>query len=157
MWSGGNGIPTDRDYVVFMPSVTGNEKKVFISITLQPHPISRCLDAILNGLEIFKMNETNGNLAGPDPDSPLPHPQVVIPWSKKLSKSRTHFIAIVAGAVSAALVVLSVPGLLSVFRHRRKYVKGYGDGHSSHKAANSTKSRGSTSLPSALCHYFSLE
>ncbi|CAN6574618.1 unnamed protein product [Malus baccata var. baccata] len=158
-WSGGNGIPTYRDYVVFMPSGTGNEKKVFLSITLQPHPLhwrtSRYLDAILNGLEIFKLSETNGNLAGPDPYPPLPHPQVVIPSSKKLSKSRTHFIAIVASAVSAALVVLSVPGLLSVFRHRRKYVKGYG--HSSHKAANSTKSRGGTSLPSALCHYFSLE
>ncbi|KAB2619778.1 receptor-like protein kinase FERONIA [Pyrus ussuriensis x Pyrus communis] len=156
-WSGGNGIPTYRDYVVFMPSGTGNEKKVSLSITLQPHPmhwrISRSVDAILNGLEIFKMNDTNGNLAGSDPNPPLPHPKEVIPPRKK--GSRTHFIAVVAGAVSAALVVLSVLGLLSVFRHRQKYVKGYG--HSSHKVANSTKSRGGTSLPSALCHYFSLE
>ncbi|KAM1015547.1 hypothetical protein ACFX13_046080 [Malus domestica] len=155
-WSGGNGIPTYRDYVVFMPSVTGNEKKVSLSITLQPHPVhwrvSRSLDAILNGLEIFKMNDTNGNLAGPDPNPPLPHPKEVIPPRKK--GSRTHFIAVVAGAVSAALVVLSVLGLLLVFRHRRKYVKGYG--HSSRRAANSTNSRGGSSLPSDLCHCFSL-
>ncbi|XP_068336084.1 receptor-like protein kinase FERONIA [Pyrus communis] len=148
-WSGGNGIPTYRDYVVFMPSGTGNEKKVSLSITLQPHPmhwrISRSLDAILNGLEIFKMNDTYGNLAGPDPNPPLPHPKEVIPPSKK--GSRTHFITVVAGAVSAALVMLSVLGLLLVFRHRRKYVKGYG---------HSTNSRGGSSLPSDLCHCFSL-
>ncbi|CAN6702353.1 unnamed protein product [Malus baccata var. baccata] len=153
-WSGGNGIPTYSDYVVFMPSGTGNEKKVFLSITLQPHPmlwrISRSVDAILNGLEIFKMNEAYGNLAGPNPD-----PQEVIPSSKKLSKSRTHFIAVVAGAVSAALVVFSVLGLLLVFRHRRKYVKGYV--HSSRRAANSSKSRGGSTLLSDLCHYFSLK
>ncbi|TQD84032.1 hypothetical protein C1H46_030415 [Malus baccata] len=155
-WSGGNGIPTYRDYFVSMPSGTGNEKKVFLSITLQPHPLhwrtSRYLDAILNGLEIFKMNDTNGNLAGPDPNPPLPHPKEVIPPSKK--GSRTHFIAVVAGAVSAALVLLSALGLLLVFRHRRKYVKGYG--HSSRRAANSTNLRGGSSLPSDLCHCFSL-
>ncbi|KAM2683236.1 hypothetical protein EV1_044879 [Malus domestica] len=147
-WSGGNGIPTYRDYVVFMPSGTGNEKKVFLSITLQPHPkqylITKYLDAILNGLEIFKLSGTNGNFAKPHPDPP---PQKVI------SSSKT--IALLVGAVSAALVVLSVVGLLLVFRHRRKYVKGYG--HSSHRAANSTKSLDGSSLPSDLCHYFSLE
>ncbi|XP_018505072.2 receptor-like protein kinase FERONIA [Pyrus x bretschneideri] len=154
-WSGGNGIPTYRDYVVFIPTGTGNKKKVPLSVTLQalpvpkPYRITKYLDAILNGLEIFKLNGTNGNLAGPDPDPPLPHPKEVIPSSKKLSKSRTHFVAVVAGAVSAALIVLSVLGLLLVFRHRQKYVKGYG-------AANSTNSRGGSSLPSDLCRNFSL-
>ncbi|XP_068336087.1 receptor-like protein kinase FERONIA [Pyrus communis] len=157
-WSGGNGIPTYRDYVVFMPSGTGNEEKVFLYVTLQANPQhwkTKYLDAILNGLEIFKLNETNGSLARPDPDPPHPHPQEVIPSSKDLSKSRTHFIAVVAGAVSAALVVFSVLGLLLVFRHRRKYAKGYV--HSSRRAANSTKSRGGSTLPSDLCHYFSLK
>ncbi|KAB2619775.1 receptor-like protein kinase FERONIA [Pyrus ussuriensis x Pyrus communis] len=127
-WNGGNGIPTYRDYVVFMPSGTGNEEKVVLYVTLQANPQhwkTKYLDAILNGLEIFKLNETNGSLARPDPDPPHPHPQEVIPSSKNLSKSRTHFIAVVAGAVSAALVVFSVLGLLLVFRHRRKYAKGY--------------------------------
>ncbi|XP_048433969.1 receptor-like protein kinase FERONIA isoform X2 [Pyrus x bretschneideri] len=157
-WNGGNGIPTYRDYVVFMPSGTGNEEKVFLYVTLQANPQhwkTKYLDAILNGLEIFKLNETNGSLARPDPDPPHPHPQEVSPSSKNLSKSRTHFIAVVAGAVSAALVVFSVLGLLLVFRHRRKYAKGYV--HSSRRAANSTKSRGGSTLPSDLCHYFSLK
>ncbi|KAI5340679.1 hypothetical protein L3X38_019953 [Prunus dulcis] len=72
-WSGGNGRPVYRDYVVFMPADPESQKKVNLFLTLQANPndwITTYNDAILNGLEIFKLNHTNGNLAGPNPDPP---------------------------------------------------------------------------------------
>ncbi|CAL2250001.1 unnamed protein product [Prunus armeniaca] len=150
-WSGGNGIPIYKDYLVFMPA--GSEKKVNLSIALQanPHWRTRYLDAILNGLEIFKVNDTKGNLAGPNPDPPHATLQTPAQSRTREPKSKTTpLVAIVAGVVSSALVVISVLCLFFILRRRRNY-----GGRSSHHAANSTKSRGS-SLPSDLCHYFSL-
>ncbi|CAL9014169.1 unnamed protein product [Prunus brigantina] len=72
-WSGGNGKPVYRDYVVFMPADTERKKKVNLFLTLQANPndwMTRYNDAILNGLEIFKINDSNSNLAGPNPDPP---------------------------------------------------------------------------------------
>ncbi|XVE72352.1 hypothetical protein DITRI_Ditri11bG0032500 [Diplodiscus trichospermus] len=67
-WSGGNGFPTYRDYAVAIKN-KGIEKKQNLSIKLHPTPEWRTLysDAILNGVEIFKLSR-NGDLAGPNPD-----------------------------------------------------------------------------------------
>ncbi|KAI5312398.1 hypothetical protein L3X38_041571 [Prunus dulcis] len=121
--SGGNGIPMYKDYLVFMPA--GSEKKVNLSITLKAIPIlwlSRTSDAILNGLEIFKVNDTMGNLAGPNPNPPPTTPHTAI-------QSRTR--------------------RPQIKETRRNY------GHATRRATNKTKCPGS-SLPSALCHCFSL-
>ncbi|OMO76385.1 hypothetical protein COLO4_25583 [Corchorus olitorius] len=72
-WSGGRGIPIYRDYVVAI-GAKGNLKQQNLSIALHPAPAWRTLysDAILNGIEIFKISHANFNLAGPNPD-PIPN------------------------------------------------------------------------------------
>ncbi|XP_021297651.1 receptor-like protein kinase FERONIA [Herrania umbratica] len=73
-WAGGSRIPVYRDYAVMIASggKAGNQKKTNLSIALHPGPVLETLysDAILNGLEIFKLSN-DGNLAGPNPDPDL--------------------------------------------------------------------------------------
>ncbi|KAK9924868.1 hypothetical protein M0R45_033215 [Rubus argutus] len=159
-WSGGNGVPMYRDYIVYMPS-QGSKKKVNLFLALQANPnnwLSNYADALLNGLEIFKLNDTNGNLAGPNPDLPevtAPEPGSQNP--KNLNKKK--LTAIVAGVAVTGILVLCVLGYL-VFKRGRK-VKDSSScqktkwGPFSFATTKSTKSRG-LSLPSDLCHHFSL-
>ncbi|KAL4352702.1 hypothetical protein GQ457_06G026940 [Hibiscus cannabinus] len=162
VWSGGNGFPVYRDYVVAMGR-RGNQKQQILSVALHPTPEWRTLysDAILNGLEIFKLSN-NMDLSGPNPDPILIRPPGNSPpGSTKSKNSSKTVIGIVAGVVAGLLVLCFICFL--VFRQKRR-VKDLGsnDGASwwsqfsyTTKSTKSTKSHGS-SLPSDLCRYFSL-
>ncbi|XP_008230912.1 PREDICTED: receptor-like protein kinase FERONIA [Prunus mume] len=159
LWAGKNGIPTYRDYLVSIQPTgsAGKKKKVNLTIALQADPNDlrgKISDAMLNGLEIFKLSNSDGNLAGPNPDPPPMDPaNTTSSAGPEKSKSRsTPLLAIVAGVVSTTIALLSVLGLFLGFRRRQKLND---NDLSTRKATNSTKSRGS-SLPSDLCHYFSL-
>ncbi|TYG62351.1 hypothetical protein ES288_D07G222900v1 [Gossypium darwinii] len=159
-WSGGNGIPVYRDYVVSIGK-EGNQKQRNLSIALHPSPAWRTVysDAILNGLEIFKLSN-DFVLASPDP-VPINQKENSLPTSTKPNNKKAVF-GIVVGVISG-FVVLS---LLCFFVYRQKMrVK---DTSSSKGVSQwsqfsgtgvpvkeSTKCGGS-SLPSDLCRYFSL-
>ena len=142
--SGGNGVPVHRDYAVSMFGKEG--KKMNLYIALAPYSQAKTSayhDAILNGVEIFKVSASSkGSLAGPNPD-PLPPapPTIVPPTPRTKSKNNvTTIVAVICGGVSG-LVVLSIVGFL-IFR-QRKIVK------------DSTETQNS-SLPSDLCRYLSM-
>ncbi|KAH1129343.1 hypothetical protein J1N35_000721 [Gossypium stocksii] len=111
-WSSGNGIPVYRDYVVSIGK-KGNQKQRNLSIALHPSPAWRTLysDAILNGLEIFKLS--NGfSLSGPSFDltsGPNIHPRkspVV-----QITKKRTIIVAVVApisGFITVSLLLFLI-------------------------------------------------
>ncbi|KAM2858858.1 hypothetical protein COP2_024347 [Malus domestica] len=159
-WSEGYGKPVYKDYVVFVPAGAGSKKKVHLFLALKATPKDRLTnynDAILNGLEIFKLSNSNRNLAGPNPDPPL---KIAPAESPKVSdKKSIPLLAIIAGVVSGVFVLASVFGFL-VFRRGRQ-VKDSSSGQGtkwgplSFSTTKSTKTRGS-SLPSDLCRYFSL-
>ncbi|KAM0955361.1 hypothetical protein ACFX2A_024256 [Malus domestica] len=131
-WSGGNGRPVYRDYVVFMSGNPAIPKKVNLFLALEASKkdwLTNYNDAILSGLEMFKLS-ANQNLAGPNPDPP-PEPS---------TRSRTPLLATVIG-VASGILGLSVLGFL-VFRRRQK--------------VKYTASDGSSSLPPHLCRCFSL-
>jgi hypothetical protein len=143
-WSGGNGVPVYKEYAVSMVGKEG-EMKMNLSIALEANPEdwkTGYNDAILNGVEIFKVSASNGSLARPNPAPVLLGPTTVVPPTppKNWKNNRTTIVAVVGGGVSG-FVVLSILGFL-IFR-RRKNVK------------DSTETRNS-SLPSDLCRYFSL-
>ncbi|XP_030929976.1 receptor-like protein kinase FERONIA [Quercus lobata] len=156
-WSGGKGFPMFVDYVVPMPGKL-NQKKMNLSVALQANPDDRqtaYTDAILNGLEIFKINTTGGNLAGSNPDptptsSTVPPPLIQQPTGRKVNK--TTKIGIISGVVSGISLIFFIVGFL-IFR-RSKGVKDedYDD------ATKSTKTQGSTTttLPADLCRYFTM-
>ncbi|KAH0984421.1 hypothetical protein GBA52_011598 [Prunus armeniaca] len=159
LWVGGNGIPTYKDYLVLIQPTgsAGSKKKVNLIIALQVKPNgfgTIISNAMLNGLEIFKLNNSDGKLAGPNPDPPPMDPENTTPSAgpEKPKSRSTPLLAILAGVVSTTIALLSVLGFFLGFRRRQKLND---NDLSTRKATNSTKSRGS-SLPSDLCHYFSL-
>lgn len=143
-WSGGNGVPEYRDYAVAIGSKS-DVKKQNLSIALHPAPRWRTKysDSILNGIEIFKV-DNNGSLAGPNPYPTVSQassfgtrsPQ----QSTKAKNNRPRMLGIV-GVVASGLVVLFIVFLLI---SRRAVMK-------------EAKSRGpASSLPSDLCTQFSI-
>ncbi|CAL9014227.1 unnamed protein product [Prunus brigantina] len=151
-WSGGNGRPIYKDYVVFMPAGPGSQKKVGLFLALQANPkdyMTNFNDAILNGLEIFKLNDTSSNLAGHNPSPPpMSTPKTALPPSPETintESTQTPMLAIIAGVVSTVTIVMFL-GLILVFRRQQKL-------KDSRRFSNETTN---SSLPSALCHYFPL-
>ncbi|KAB2075113.1 hypothetical protein ES319_A07G198800v1 [Gossypium barbadense] len=129
-WSGGNGVPIYRDYAVAIRN-KGNQKKQNLAIQLHPDPAWRTMysDAILNGVEIFKLSRS-GDLSGPNPD-----PTLVL----HLGKKRTINVVVVVAAPVTGFVTISLL-LFVIFRIR------------SNKFANNS----CPSLPSDICRHFSL-
>ncbi|XP_060195443.1 receptor-like protein kinase FERONIA [Lycium barbarum] len=71
-WSGGHGISVYRDYVAIMEG-DRREGKHKLSIVLQPKlaTISNQSNAILNGLEVFKISNPDNNLGSVSPAHPV--------------------------------------------------------------------------------------
>ncbi|KAF8010306.1 hypothetical protein BT93_J1048 [Corymbia citriodora subsp. variegata] len=151
------GVPVYRDYAVFMHD--GQKKRSNLTVAVGALPYSDAssetlyAEAILNGLEIFKISNPGRNLAGPNPD-PVPYK---LPVSSNLSKAAK--IAIVAGGASGFTVLCLLAFFLYRRRNRAKDSTS-SDGTSwwgpvSHAITESMKTQGS-SLPSDLCRHFSL-
>ncbi|KAI6670383.1 hypothetical protein NL676_005268 [Syzygium grande] len=107
-WSG-KGVPVYRDYAVYMPD--GQKKRTNLSVAVGALP-EGVQDGILNGLEIFKISNSDRNLAGLNPDPvPVQDNRPVPPPASKAAK-----IAIGAGVAS----VFTVLSLLAFFLYRRR-------------------------------------
>ena len=148
IWSGRRkGVPVYKDYAVSMRGEE-NQKKMNLSITLQANPndyVSDFNDAILNGIEIFKVSDPSGNLAGPnlDPLSLAPPKSAPSIQSTELKKNNKTTIIAVGGGVSGFTILLILVVLIFRLTERVK------------NSDNSTKASGST-LPCNLSRYFSL-
>ncbi|KAG6743005.1 hypothetical protein POTOM_053949 [Populus tomentosa] len=104
--SGGNGIPVYKDYIVRVPP--GSQSKQDLWLELHPNMERKptYADAILNGLEIFKLNTTDGNLAGFNPEprvAPPPAEQLPSLQDRRTGKrsSILTVIAIIGGSIGA--------------------------------------------------------
>ena len=100
-WSGGIGVPVYTDYLV----VTTGSGQMDMWVALHPDLSSRpeYYDAILNGLEVFKL-QTYGsnNLAGANP--PIPQKQFYQGESKRKSAVAAAVGGTVAGGLLAVLI-----------------------------------------------------
>ncbi|KAK6913376.1 Serine-threonine/tyrosine-protein kinase, catalytic domain [Dillenia turbinata] len=162
VWSGGNGIPVYRDYAVTI-NYENPKTKTNLLIALHPgqYGRTRYADAILNGLELFKIGDSDNNLAGPNP-IPTFSPPNREPQNQK-HPSGGKGIGIIIGGILAGVVIIALIGFL-VFRRRMRRVKDAASsdiasrrGLFSFSTIKSTKTKGGDShLPSDLCRYFSL-
>ncbi|CAM8995805.1 unnamed protein product [Rhodiola kirilowii] len=68
--AGGRLIPIYRDFTVLIPYKDRKRRLVNLSLELHPYITYKTVfyDALLNGLEIFKVNDSDGSLAGANPD-----------------------------------------------------------------------------------------
>ena len=140
-WTGGhgNGIPVYRDYVVYIR----DEDNLFIAV----HPNgdqSNYDDAILNGIEVFKMSNGVKHLAGPNPSNAITQSTgqggLISPTGEK-SGSKKRTVLIVALGVSSGFAVLCVVFCV-VLRKKKKTGK---------RRSSMRSSKGSSLLPENLC------
>lgn len=94
-----NGVPVHKDFVVIVPD--NGEPQQDLWLALHPHTASKPIfyDAILNGLEIFKINDASGNLGGPNPIIPAPPVQDKIDKSLSSKGKSKNNIGLIAGCV----------------------------------------------------------
>ncbi|XP_076959615.1 receptor-like protein kinase FERONIA [Bidens hawaiensis] len=171
-WATKKEVPVYKDYVVFFASGAPRED---LWLALHPNPKSKSqyYDAILNGVEIFKINASDGNLAGSLP-SPAPVQPIIDPDRGVLKKSgeNKNKTGLIGGGVAGSVAVILAIGLfLCLFSRRSKKQKDptssdgpsgwlplslYGNSHSSGSTAKTTTTGSyASSLPSNLCRHFS--
>ncbi|KAK1632780.1 hypothetical protein QYE76_007095 [Lolium multiflorum] len=143
LWSGGIGRTTYRDYVI----VTTGSGQVDMWVALHPDLSSRpeFVDAILNGLEVFKLqNYGPNNLAGLNP--PLP---------QKPDANPSGVGAVIGGVVGGFAVLLIVCfSICIICRRKKKIRKDYGN-HTLTANPRHTDKPSYLTLPSNHCRHFS--
>lgn len=171
-WAHNNGVPTYQDFLVWVP--TGAPQQ---DLWLELHPDiaakPQYYDAILNGVEIFKVNDSSGNLGGPNP-VPAPTQDTIDPSLANPSGSSQfkNHEAIIGGSIGGGIAALVLVGLMVciVSRRWRQGKKDsnpsdgpsgwlplslYGNSHSTSSGKSNTTGSYTSSLPSNLCRHFS--
>ncbi|XP_041002583.1 LOW QUALITY PROTEIN: putative receptor-like protein kinase At5g39000 [Juglans microcarpa x Juglans regia] len=165
-WSGGNGSPVYRDYVVLVPGKS--QAKQVLWLALHPNrdviPKPDYADAILNGVEIFKLNQSDGNLAGPNPEPTMvgPSPTSSEQEKKTTPKNNLSPIMIATGIATGALLAILI-NICFLAHYQRRRKRSDESGMSLAKSSwvpfsrtwRSTDENVST-LPLELCRYFSI-
>ncbi|KAE8681162.1 Receptor-like protein kinase ANXUR1 [Hibiscus syriacus] len=117
-WAGSQGLPVYKDYAVHVEDQPGADD-IEIWVALHPSVSTKPehYDAILNGLEVFKVNDTNATLAGlnPEPSAMLvnaeEHEKEFSPPGSRLGR----LLGEVAGGIFCSVLVAAI----FVFVHRR--------------------------------------
>ena len=166
-WTGEIGVPTYKDYAVFVKDRPGDEE---IRVDLHPATYSKpeFYDATLNGIEVFKMSDRNNNLAGPNPVLSEMQAQHIAKASHKKFQTDHKTLTIVGTAggvgfffVAAACIAAYrrkkiIPGFDS---HTSSWLPVYGNSHTGTKSTISGKSTQSghlSSLAQGLSRHFTL-
>ncbi|KAM7250510.1 hypothetical protein ACFE04_022393 [Oxalis oulophora] len=168
-WSGGNSVPTYKDYAIFVSDKDGDEE-LWVQMTPSTLLKPEHYDTLLNGLEIFKINDPNKNLAGPNPQPSL---MLAKDQEEEKEKSfedhirRRQIIGGAAGGVAAFGIVAAI--CIAVYKkkkrnygtdsHTSSWLPLYGSSQSSGSrstiSGKSNASAGLSTLAQGLCRRFS--
>jgi serine/threonine protein kinase len=156
-WAGRNETPVYKDYVVDI------QNKPNLSIALLPRESTYGIaNAILNGVEVFKLSNNDKNLGGPNPES-VPSPPPAREPASTASESKTKKTIIIGiGSGAGFLVVLTLVCCMLLWKLRK--TNRYASYYPLSKCwcwpepdkGKSTRTRAS-SLPEELCRHFSLD
>ncbi|XVE99794.1 hypothetical protein REPUB_Repub03eG0231600 [Reevesia pubescens] len=142
--SGGNGKPVYKDYVVLIPN---GSQDLWLALHPSEYVGSMFEDAILNGVEIFRVNKSDGSLAVPNPEPRLsltpPKPDQTQPKKGKKLPFKT-----IIGAALGCTATVSLSLLLSLIFWRNKGLAYY--------KRKSMEKRKASPLPDKLCKCFTL-
>ncbi|KAJ8567153.1 hypothetical protein K7X08_019361 [Anisodus acutangulus] len=163
--SGGWRIPMYKDYVVNVRDPDGRRSIQNVSLDLRPNMETKAVyaNAILNGLEIFKLNDSNGNLSVPNPESRIEVPTNSPQNNKK--KKTSHIIVVIIAGVISVIVLFSILCFF-ILRRRKSSAKDSGPSvtnsswvqlSTTSDSTQRTAGSVSSSLPSDLCRHFLLE
>ncbi|XP_074572894.1 receptor-like protein kinase FERONIA [Curcuma longa] len=140
-WSGNIGVPAYRDYVAF----TMGSGQMDMWVALHPDVATKpeYYDAILNGLEVFKLQDIGSNsLAGLNPES-VSH-QIVDDPNRDMSRKNHKVVPAIVGGVVVLLVAFCL--ILFCRCQRKKKVITYQE----------TSSCYASPIPSNVCRDFSI-
>ncbi|KVI11243.1 receptor-like protein kinase FERONIA [Cynara cardunculus var. scolymus] len=171
VWASKSKVPVYKDYVVFLAPGSPRQD---LWIALHPNTAlnPNYYDAILNGVEIFKINTTDGNLAGslpiPAPKQPIIDPSRVLSHSSSKSNSKQW---IIGGGIGGGIAAILLVGLFVCFRSckgkRRTNpsssigpsgwlpISLYGNSRSTTTTTTNTMGSNASFLPSNLGRHFS--
>ncbi|KAH1156350.1 hypothetical protein GLYMA_18G270100v4 [Glycine max] len=142
------GVPVVKQYVVFIP---GNQQETLnLSLKMHPNPQSLAKDAQINAIELFKINNYNGSLAGRNPDPNRLPETPIVPLQRPNNKSSgttRNLAAAVAGAVSAAVLLSFFVAFFLIQRQKKMGSK---------KKDETPLGGGLSSLPTSLCRHFTI-
>ncbi|XWS36829.1 hypothetical protein CRYUN_Cryun20dG0119200 [Craigia yunnanensis] len=160
MWTGNGKVPVYKDYVLSI-SKKGKENKQYITLDLHPK-VAIYSNVILNGIEVFKVNNTDGNLAGPNPELLVASPPPPESSNSAGGKSKTMRRVLIAGIGCAVslLTLLSLLACMVVWRHKkRQYYGSYSRTNWFCWWINPNKGKSTkfSLLPKELCCHFSLD
>lgn len=171
VYAGAIGVPIYREFVVMVPK---GQQDLWVALQPNTKDKPRYPDALLNGLEIFKLSQWDGNLAGPNPEpvrvSNSSQPSTRTDQSKSSSGPNRRIIMwvlVLVGVVLLGILVASMLCFVSLLRRRggksSKVISGEGGSRwwcrFSPAASGSYISKTSScskSLPSDRCRHFSL-
>ncbi|OMP10208.1 hypothetical protein COLO4_04720 [Corchorus olitorius] len=160
--SGGNSIPVYREYVVFVPNEGPSEQ---IDLWLALHPsegiYSGSADAILNGLEIFRLNKSDGSLAVPNPEPTMSLTPKEPYKASPARKRKKGVVMVITIAVFSAAFALSLIICFFTLKRKRKVEDLAASVQKSSWGqipcpSNSTCTTSVSLLPSDLCRRFSI-
>lgn len=147
-WTDGKkGVPVVRSYIVIIPQ-RKNQKRTTLSLKLHPQTNTGFSDAMLNAIELFKISNPQGSLAGPNPDPPLQIPSTPTDSLRSPRKKNGGTVAEVAGGVLSSVVLISLVVAFFLIKRRKTNVVDDNKG---------SKHGGSSNLPTNLCRHFSIE
>ncbi|KAF3657491.1 Receptor-like protein kinase FERONIA [Capsicum annuum] len=171
-WSSAPDVPAYKDFVIYSTDQPGDDE---IWLALHPTDDTKAefYDAILNGLEIFKINDTSGNLAGPNPVPPSPlDPDTDSQSKPSFSSNKTSKKVIIAGSVVGMAAGFGIIlGVLTFVKQRKNMNNGgnkssrggwlpiYSSRSTETRTTTSGKSNGSSHISNiggGLCRHFTL-
>lgn len=158
-FAGGPEIPIYRDYITWVPDVGRRHGKRDLRLSLVPFVEGQPVyfSALLNGLEIFRLSDSNRSLAELNPElvSEPPPAKTMPPWKSEKRRGGGHFLTYAAtGGIAGVLAVAAMSFL--IFRRWRKLKNTAATGKS-WELLSSIGTRSTNTLPSDLCRYFSLD
>ncbi|KAL0002260.1 hypothetical protein SO802_016041 [Lithocarpus litseifolius] len=158
LWTDSNYRPYFKDYVVMIRNK--GESMHLLSIDLNPIDSDLC-DAILNGVEVFKLSDQYGNLAGPNMVPPPLDQEPALAANESKTK-KAIFIAIGIGLGIIVVLTLVCCMVLCKLKKTRRF----GCCHPLAKwwcrsrldpYKREFSRRTASSLPGELCRYFRLD
>ncbi|CAN0855398.1 Receptor-like protein kinase ANXUR1 [Linum grandiflorum] len=169
-WSGGKGIPIYKDYAAYQNEKSGDNLWIALSPNGETHP--EFYDAILNGIEVFKLNNVKKSFAAPNPEISEMMSRAEEAMKKKSFSSGSGTAQVIGAIAGGATGIAAVIVVSAVFFNKKRrlgsspssssnnWLPLYGNSHSSGKSTGSRKSNNSSNLSSiaqGLCRHFSLQ
>ncbi|KAA8527367.1 hypothetical protein F0562_034918 [Nyssa sinensis] len=164
--AGSMGVPVYKDYAIYV-SDENSDDDLWVALHPSASMKPEYYDAILNGLEIFKINDTSGNLAGPNPmPSPLLQKALSQQKARSFAPSQSNKLGIIIGAIAGGLAGFALVTAVIVFLNYRKcktdgkksspagWLSFYGRSRTT-KSKITGKSSHLSTLGGGLCRHFS--